>query len=225
MAKVPRDAPSKRICLLGCGITTGFGAATKTMDVFEGATVAVFGLGAVGLAVVMGCKSRGCARIIGVDINPDKEATAREFGITEFLNPANHPDVPVQQVLVDMTGGGLDFTFECIGRPETMRAALEACHKGWGRSCIIGVAAAGQEISTRPFQLVTGRSWHGTAFGGFKGRSELPGLVDDYIAGKVKVDEFVSHEFASLADLNEAFDVMHRGEAIRSVVRMAEDAE
>jgi len=220
VAKVQSDAPLEKVCLLGCGITTGYGAALNTMKVAPGSNCAVFGLGGVGLAAVMGCKAAGAARIIGVDINPDKFARAIAFGCTECINPKEIPDKSIQQVLIDATDGGLDYTFECIGNVATMRAALEACHKGWGESCIIGVAAAGQEISTRPFQLVTGRVWRGTAFGGVKGRSMLPGYVAKYMAGEMMVDEFITHRFP-LSQINDAFEVMHAGDAIRSVLDMA----
>uniref|UniRef100_A0A7S1CQ76 S-(hydroxymethyl)glutathione dehydrogenase n=1 Tax=Bicosoecida sp. CB-2014 TaxID=1486930 RepID=A0A7S1CQ76_9STRA len=218
LAKVSADAPTASVCLLGCGVTTGWGAATKTMKVREGSTCAVFGLGAVGLAAIMGCKEAGAARIIAVDVNEDKFARALEFGATETLNPKAH-DGPVQDVIVGLTDGGVDYSFECIGNVITMRAALECCHKGWGESCIIGVAAAGQEISTRPFQLVTGRVWRGTAFGGVRGRSELPGLVDRYMAGDFKVDEFITHRMP-LGDIGKGFEAMHAGEAIRPVIDM-----
>lgn len=216
LAKIAPEAPLEKVCLLGCGITTGYGAAVNTMKVEPGSTVAVFGLGGVGLAAIMGCAARGAKRIIGIDINPAKFDMARAFGATELVNPRDHED-PIQQVIVGMTDGGVDYSFECIGNVNTMRAALECCHKGWGESCIIGVAAAGQEISTRPFQLVTGRVWRGTAFGGTKGRSMLPGYVDKYMAGDLKVDEFITHTFP-VEKINEAFDVMHAGESIRSVV-------
>lgn len=216
VAKVHPDAPLDKVCLLGCGITTGYGAVKNTAKVEKGATVAVFGLGGVGLSVIMGAASVGASRIIGVDINAKKFDIAMSFGATECINPKEF-EKPIQEVLVEMTDGGLDYTFECIGNINTMRAALECCHKGWGESIIIGVAAAGQEIATRPFQLVTGRVWKGSAFGGTKGRSQLPGMVEDYMNGKIKVDEFITHRF-SLDDINKAFDVMHAGEAIRSII-------
>ncbi|KAL1917424.1 uncharacterized protein VTP21DRAFT_3817 [Calcarisporiella thermophila] len=220
VAKVNPAAPKEKICLLGCGITTGYGAALKTAKVEKGSTVAVFGLGCVGLSVVQGAKAAGATRIIGVDTNPTKKPWGEKFGCTDFVNPLDHPDKPIQQVLIEMTDGGCDYTFDCTGNVQVMRAALEACHKGWGESIIIGVAAAGEEISTRPFQLVTGRVWKGSAFGGFKGRTELPGLVEDYLSGKLKVDEYVTHEF-QLEDINKAFDAMHGkgGECcVRSVI-------
>lgn len=216
VCKVDDNAPLEKVCLLGCGISTGYGAALNTAKVEPGSTTAVWGLGAVGLATVMGCKTAGASRIIGIDINPDKFPVAKEFGCTEFVNPKDH-EKPIQQVLIEMTDGGLDYTFECIGNVKTMRAALEACHKGWGTSVIIGVAGAGQEISTRPFQLVTGRVWKGTAFGGWKSCDSVPKLVEDYLAGKLKVDEFITHTMP-LDKINEAFDLMHAGKSIRAVV-------
>jgi len=216
VAKVNPAAPLDKVCLLGCGISTGYGAALNTANVTPGSTVAVFGLGAVGLAVIMGAKERGASRIIAVDINPKKWEVAQQFGATEFVNPKVH-EKPIQNVLVDMTDGGLDFTFECIGLVDTMRAALEACHKGWGQSVVIGVAASGKEISTRPFQLVTGRVWKGSAFGGWKSRTDVPELVEGYLHGKVKVNEFVTHVLP-LEKINEAFDLMHHGESIRAII-------
>ncbi|XP_066305207.1 alcohol dehydrogenase class-3-like [Branchiostoma lanceolatum] len=216
LCKVTESAPLDKVCLLGCGISTGYGAALNTAKVESGSTVAVWGLGAVGLAVIMGAKVAGASRIIGVDINPDKAEIAKKFGMTEFVNPKDH-DKPIQQVLVELTDGGLDFTFECIGNVHTMRAALESSHKGWGTSVIIGVAAAGQEISTRPFQLVTGRVWKGTAFGGWKSVDSVPKLVEEYQSGKIQVDEFISHNFP-LDKINDSFHLMHAGESIRSVV-------
>ncbi|XP_065909980.1 alcohol dehydrogenase class-3 chain L-like [Dysidea avara] len=216
LAKINPQASLDKVCLLGCGVSTGYGAALNTAKVEAGSTVAVWGLGAVGLAVIMGCKEVGAKRIIAVDINPDKWPLAQQFGATEFFNPKDH-DRPSQQVLVELTDGGLDYTFECIGNVTTMRAALEACHKGWGVSTIIGVASAGAEISTRPFQLVTGRVWKGTAFGGWKSRDSVPMLVERYLEKKMKVDEFVTHTMP-LDKINEAFDLMHEGKSIRSVV-------
>ncbi|XP_048590123.1 alcohol dehydrogenase class-3 [Nematostella vectensis] len=217
VAKVNEKAPLDKVCLLGCGISTGYGAVMNTAKMEPGSTAAVWGLGAVGLAVLMGCRAAGASRVIGIDINPAKFDLAKKFGATECLNPKDFTDKPFQQVLVDMTDGGLDYTFECIGNVHTMRQALEACHKGWGESVIIGVAAGGQEISTRPFQLVTGRVWKGTAFGGYKSGDGVPQLVEDYLAGKVMVDEFVTHNMG-LDKINEAFDLMHRGESIRAIV-------
>ena len=216
VAKVNSAAPLDKVCLLGCGIPTGYGAVLNTAKVEKGATVAVWGCGAVGLAVIMGAKEAGASRIIAVDINPEKWPMAQKFGATEFFNPQDHQR-PSQEVLVQMTDGGLDYTFECIGNVQTMRAALEACHKGWGVSTIIGVAAAGKEISTRPFQLVTGRVWKGTAFGGWKSRDSVPKLVEQYLGGNLKIDEFVSHTM-KLEDINNAFELMHVGKSIRSVV-------
>ncbi|OQR92415.1 alcohol dehydrogenase class-3 [Achlya hypogyna] len=220
VAKIDKTAPLDKVCLLGCGITTGYGAALNTMQVEKDSTVAVFGIGAVGLAVIMGCKAAGARRIIAVDINPKKFEIAKQFGATECVNPRDHT-APIQQVLTELTVedgfGGLDYTFECIGLAETMRAALECCHKGWGQSCIIGVAASGVEIATRPFQLVTGRRWAGSAFGGFKSRDGVPALVDKYLKHELKVDEFITHHF-SLAEINDAFHSMHSGDCIRAII-------
>jgi len=221
IAKVRPDAPLEKVCLLGCGITTGYGAAVNTANVQPGSTVAVFGLGGVGLAAIMGAKERGASRIIGVDINAKKFDLAKSFGATETVNPKDFPDRKIQDVLVEMTDGGVDYSFEAIGNVNTMNAALESCHKGWGVSTIIGVAASGEVISTRPFMLVTGRKWQGTAFGGVRGRSQLPGIVDKYMSGLLKVDEFISYTFP-LADVNKGFDVMHEGLSIRSVVHLFE---
>lgn len=218
IAKVRHDAPLSRICLLGCGITTGYGAALNTAKVEKGSTVAVFGLGCVGLAAVMGALEAGASRIVGIDLNEAKFELARKFGATEFVNPSKHDDIT--KTLVEMTDGGFDYTFECIGLVKTMRQALECCHKGWGVSTIIGVAGAGQEISTRPFQLVTGRVWKGSAFGGFKSRDGVPKLVDKYMAKELKVDEFVTFELP-LGEVNRAFDLMHGGEAVRSVLDLS----
>jgi S-(hydroxymethyl)glutathione dehydrogenase/alcohol dehydrogenase len=209
-------APLDKVCLLGCGITTGYGAATITANVQKGDTVAVFGIGAVGLSVIQGAARRGASRIIAIDVNDDKKKWGEKFGATDFVNP-KMLNKPIQQELVAMTDGGLDFTFDCTGNVDVMRSALEACHKGWGQSIIIGVAAAGKEITTRPFQLVTGRVWKGSAFGGVKGRSQLPGMVDDYMKGGLKVDEFVTG-VRPLEEINQAFDDMHHGEAIRTVI-------
>uniref|UniRef100_A0A915HPM3 Alcohol dehydrogenase-like C-terminal domain-containing protein n=1 Tax=Romanomermis culicivorax TaxID=13658 RepID=A0A915HPM3_ROMCU len=203
-------APLNRVCLLGCGISTGYGAVVNNAKVECGCSVAVFGLGCVGLAAVMGAKLAGASKIIGIDTNPKKFELAKQFGATECINPKDHSK-PIQEVLVELTDGGLDYTFECIGNVATMRAALESCHKGWGVSTIIGVAASGQEISTRPFQLVTGRVWKGSAFGGFKSRDSVPKLVEKYLANEIKVDEFVTKEY-SLDDVNSAFEAMHAGE-------------
>jgi len=216
VAKVNPVAPLDKICLLGCGISTGYGAALNTARVEPGSTVAIWGLGAVGLAVAMGCKEAGASRIIGVDINPDKFEFAKKFGVNEFVNPKDH-EKSIQTVIIEMTDGGVDFSFECIGNVACMRAALEACHRGWGVSTVIGVAGAGQEISTRPFQLVTGRVWKGTAFGGWKSRESVPRLVEDYMSKKLMVDEFVSHD-VPLDEINKAFHLMHSGQSIRSIV-------
>ena len=217
LAKVSKEAPMDKICLLGCGVTTGIGAVRNTAKVEPGSTVAVFGLGAIGLAVIQGAQIAQAGRIIAIDVNPDKFELARQFGATEFVNPKDYSD-PIQQVIVDLTDGGVDYSFECIGNVNVMRSALECCHKGWGESIIIGVAGAGEEISTRPFQLVTGRVWKGSAFGGVKGRSELPGYVEDYMNGKVKIDEFITHNMP-FEKINEAFDLLHKGESIRTVLR------
>lgn len=216
LAKVSSEAPLDKICLLGCGVTTGIGAVMNTAKVEPGATVAVFGLGAIGLAVIQGAVMAKASRIIAIDVNPDKFDMARQFGATDFVNPKDYAD-PIQQVIVDLTDGGVDYSFECIGNVNVMRSALECCHKGWGESIIIGVAGAGEEISTRPFQLVTGRVWKGSAFGGVKGRSELPGYVDDYMNGKLKIDEFVTQDMA-FEEINEAFELLHAGKSIRTVL-------
>ena len=216
VAKVNPAAPLEKVCLLGCGITTGIGAVLNTAKVEPGATVAVFGLGGIGLSVIQGAVMAGAQRIIGIDLNPRKFEMARAMGATDCVNPADH-GIPIQEVIVDMTDGGVDYSFECIGNVGVMRAALECCHKGWGESVIIGVAGSGEEISTRPFQLVTGRVWRGSAFGGVKGRSELPGYVDRYMAGEIKIDEMITHTMG-LEQINEAFDLMHEGKSIRSVV-------
>jgi S-(hydroxymethyl)glutathione dehydrogenase/alcohol dehydrogenase len=221
IVKVRPDAPLNRVCLLGCGITTGYGAAVNTANVQEGSTVAVFGLGGVGLSVIQGAKERKASRIIAIDINPAKFDMARSLGATDCVNPKDHPNRKIQDVIVEMTDGGVDYSFEAIGVPDIMNAALECCHKGWGVSTIIGVAGGGQTISTRPFMLVTGRKWQGTAFGGVRGRSQLPGIVDKYMAGQLKVDEFVSFTFP-LNEINKGFDVMHEGLSIRSVIHLFE---
>ena len=213
-------APFDTACLLGCGVTTGYGAATITANVQKGDNVAVFGAGCVGLSVVQGCHERQAAKIIVVDIGNKKKEWATKFGATDFVNPTELPKgTTIVQKLTEMTDGGCDYTFDCTGNVNVMRDALEACHKGWGTSVIIGVAAAGKEISTRPFQLVTGRVWKGAAFGGVKGRSQLPGIVDDYLEGKLKVKEFITDRF-DLDHINDAFDAMHKGDCIRAVVKM-----
>ncbi len=216
VAKISKDAPLEKMCLLGCGVTTGIGAVLNTAKVEPGSTVVVFGLGGIGLAVVQGAVMAGASRIVGIDVNPAKFELAQQMGATQCLNPKDFSD-PIAEVIVEQTGGGADYSFECIGNVATMRAALECCHKGWGESVIIGVAGAGQEISTRPFQLVTGRVWRGSAFGGVKGRSELPGMVDQAMAGKIDVDSFITHNLP-LERINEAFDLMHEGKSIRAVV-------
>jgi len=217
LAKINPKAPLDKVCLLGCGITTGIGAVLNTAKVWPGANVAVFGLGGIGLSVVQGAVMAKANRIVVVDTNPSKFEMARALGATDCINPKDY-DKPIQQVIVDMTDGGADFSFECIGNVNVMRSALECCHKGWGESIIIGVAGSGQEIATRPFQLVTGRVWRGTAFGGVKGRSQLPGYVDRYLAGEIKIDEMVS-AVLPLEKINEAFDLMHEGKVIRSVIQ------
>ena len=216
VAKISKKAPLEKVCLLGCGITTGIGAVLNTAKVQPGSNVAIFGLGGVGLSCIQGAVMAKAGRIIAVDINPDKEEMARALGATDFVNPKKH-DKPVQQVIVDMTDGGVDYSFEAVGNVQLMRAALECCHKGWGESTIIGVAGSGQEICTRPFQLVTGRVWRGSAFGGVKGRSQLPGMVEQYMKGEIKVDEMITHTMG-LDEINEAFDLMHEGKSIRSVI-------
>ncbi|WP_370232766.1 S-(hydroxymethyl)glutathione dehydrogenase/class III alcohol dehydrogenase [Neptunomonas phycophila] len=216
LAKVNKTAPLEEICLLGCGVTTGMGAVMNTAKVKEGDTVAVFGLGGIGLSAVIGAAMAKASRIIAIDINESKFDLARKLGATDCINPKEY-DKPIQEVIVELTDGGVDFSFECIGNVNVMRSALECCHKGWGESVIIGVAGAGQEISTRPFQLVTGRVWRGTAFGGVKGRSELPDYVERYLAGEFKLDDFITHTMA-LEGINEAFDLMHEGKSIRTVI-------
>ena len=216
LAKINKAAPLDKVCLLGCGVTTGIGAVLNTARVEPGSTVAVFGLGGIGLSCIQGAVMAQASRIIAVDINPDKWAMAQALGATDFVNPAGI-DGNVTQYIVDMTNGGVEYSFECIGNVEVMREALECTRTGWGVSTIIGVAGAGQEISTRPFQLVTGRTWKGTAFGGVKGRSELPGYVERYMSGEIELDRMVTHTMG-LEDINRAFDLMHRGESIRSVI-------
>src|SRR5690554_910407 len=216
LAKIQKEAPLEEVCLLGCGVTTGIGAVLNTAKVEAGSSVAIFGLGGIGLAAIIGAKMAGASRIIAVDINPDKFHKARELGATEFVNPKDH-EQPIQQVIVEMTDGGVDYSFECVGNVNLMRAALECCHKGWGESTIIGVAGAGQEISTRPFQLVTGRVWRGSAFGGVKGRTELPGYVEKAQKGEIPLNAFITHTMG-LEDINKAFDLMHEGKSIRSVI-------
>ena len=216
VAKISTEAPLEKVCLLGCGITTGIGAVLNTARVEPGSTVAVFGLGGVGLSVIQGAVMARAERILAIDINPDKAQMATALGATDFVNP-NDYDAPIQDVVIDLTGGGVDYSFEAVGNVTLMRAALECCHKGWGESTIIGVAGAGQEIGTRPFQLVTGRVWRGSAFGGVRGRSQLPGMVEQYMAGEIKVDEMITHTMR-LEEINTAFDLMHEGKSIRSVI-------
>lgn len=216
VAKVRKDAPFDKICYIGCGVTTGIGAVINTAKVEPGANVVVFGLGGIGLNVIQGARLVGANKIIGVDTNPGKKALAEKFGMTHFVNPTEVEEDLVPY-LVDLTGGGADYSFECIGNVEVMRQALECCHKGWGESIIIGVAGAGQEISTRPFQLVTGRVWKGTAFGGAKGRTDVPKIVDWYMDGKINIDDLITHTMP-LQDINRAFDLMHSGESIRGVI-------
>ena len=216
VAKIGAEAPLEKVCLLGCGITTGIGAVLNTAKVEPGSTVAVFGLGGVGLSVIQGAVMARAGRILAIDINPDKAQMATALGATDFVNP-NDYDAPIQDVVIDLTGGGVDYSFEAVGNVTLMRAALECCHKGWGESTIIGVAGAGQEIGTRPFQLVTGRVWRGSAFGGVRGRSQLPGMVEQYMAGEIKVDEMITHTMG-LEEINTAFDLMHEGKSIRSVI-------
>jgi S-(hydroxymethyl)glutathione dehydrogenase/alcohol dehydrogenase len=217
LAKVREDAPFDKICYIGCGVTTGIGAVIWTAKVWPGANVAVFGLGGIGLNVIQGARMAGADKIIGIDLNPDREDMARRFGLTHFVNPDQIGRDKVVQAIMDLTGGGADFSFECIGNIHTMRQALESCHRGWGESIIIGVAGAGQEISTRPFQLVTGRVWKGTAFGGARGRTDVPRIVDWYMEGKIDIDSLITHTLP-LDRINEGFDLMHAGASIRSVV-------
>lgn len=217
VAKIDPQAPLDRVCLLGCGVSTGYGAALNTADVQKGDTVAIFGLGSVGLAVAVGAKARGASRIIGVDINEEKFELARDFGVTEFLNPSK-TDRPTQDVLVEMTGGGLDHTFECIGNVEVMRAALESAHRGWGKCIVIGVAAAGKEVKARPFLLITGRTWTGSAFGGWKSRQSVPKLVAEYMRGDLPVDKFLTHRRKGVETLNEVFELLLSGKSLRCVV-------
>ena len=215
LAKIRPDAPFDKVCYIGCGVTTGVGAVLFTAKVEAGANVVVFGLGGIGLNVIQGAKMVGAGKIIGVDINPAREAMARQFGMTDFINPKDVPNVV--DAIVQLTDGGADYSFECVGNTTLMRQALECCHKGWGKSIIIGVAGAGQEISTRPFQLVTGRVWKGSAFGGARGRTDVPKIVDWYMAGKIAIDPLITHTL-KLEDINHGFELMERGESIRSVV-------
>lgn len=216
LAKINPEARHDQVCLLGCGVTTGIGAVHNTAKVQAGDTVAVFGLGGIGLAVVQGARQAGAGRIIAVDTNPAKFALARHFGATECINPNDYQE-PIQQIIIGLTEWGVDHSFECIGNVEVMRAALECAHRGWGQSIIIGVAGAGQEIATRPFQLVTGRVWKGSAFGGVKGRSQLPQMVEEAMQGKIELTPFITHTLP-LTDINQAFELMHTGESIRTVI-------
>ena len=217
VAKIREDAPFKTSCYIGCGVTTGVGAVTNTAKVQVGDNVVVFGLGGIGLNVIQGARLAGAGMIIGIDINSDREEWGRKFGMTHFLNTKGMSRDEVVAKVVEMTDGGADYTFDCTGNTEVMRTALEACHRGWGTSIVIGVAEAGKEISTRPFQLVTGRNWRGTAFGGAKGRTDVPKIVDWYMDGKIEIDPMITHVL-SLEDINKGFDLMHAGESIRSVV-------
>ena len=216
LAKIRADAPFDKICYIGCGVTTGIGAVIHTAQVEPGANVVVFGLGGIGLNVIQGARMAGADMIVGVDINPAREAMARKFGLTHFVNPKDVGGDVVAH-LVELTKGGADYSFECVGNVDLMRQALECCHRGWGVSVIIGVAGSGQEIKTRPFQLVTGRVWKGTAFGGARGRTDVPKIVDWYMDGKIDIDSLITHKLA-LADINKSFDLMHSGESIRTVV-------
>lgn len=220
LVNIDKEAPLDKVALFGCGVTTGLGAVENTAKVEEGAVTAVFGLGAIGLAVIQGLKKAKAKRIIAIDMNPDKWELAKKMGATDFVNPSEH-DRPIQEVLIEMTNGGVDYSFECIGNVEVMKAALEACHKGWGESIIIGVAGAGKEIHTRPFQLVTGRVWRGSAFGGVKGRTELPRMVEDFMNGEIDLDSFITHHL-NFTDINEAFDLLHKGESIRTILTYGE---
>jgi S-(hydroxymethyl)glutathione dehydrogenase/alcohol dehydrogenase len=217
LAKIREDAPFDKVCYIGCGVTTGIGAVINTAKVEPGANVVVFGLGGIGLNVIQGARLAGANMIIGVDVNPGKRTLAEKFGMTHFVNPKDMPESELVAHLVNLTKGGADYSFECIGNVKVMRQALECCHKGWGVSVIIGVAGAGQEIATRPFQLVTGRVWKGTAFGGARGRTDVPRIVDWYMDGKINIDDLITHHLA-LNDINRGFDLMHSGESIRAVV-------
>ncbi|WP_138466037.1 S-(hydroxymethyl)glutathione dehydrogenase/class III alcohol dehydrogenase [Poseidonocella sp. HB161398] len=221
VAKISKEAPLAKASVMGCAVPTGMGAVRNTAKVEPGSTVAVFGLGAVGMAVIQGAKMIGASRIIGIDTNPAKFPLARSLGATECFNPADFAQ-PVQQVIVEMTNGGVDYSFECIGNVNVMRAALECCHKGWGECTVIGVAGAGEEIATRPFQLVTGRVWRGSAFGGVLGRSQLPGMVDEWLRGDFDVDPYITHNMAH-EQINTAFDLLHAGKSIRSVIHFRPD--
>jgi len=216
LAKIREDAPFDKVCYIGCGVTTGIGAVINTAKVEPGANVVVFGLGGIGLNVVQGARLAGADKIVGVDLNPRREALAKKFGLTHFVNPKDAGKDLVAHI-VELTGGGADYSFECIGNVDVMRQALECCHRGWGVSVVIGVAGSGQEIRTRPFQLITGRTWKGTAFGGARGRTDVPRIVDWYMDGKINIDDLITHTL-KLEDINQGFDLMHAGESIRSVV-------
>ena len=217
LAKVRKDAPPNKICYIGCGVTTGIGAVLNTAKMEEGSTAVIFGLGGIGLNVIQGCKIAKAKTILGIDINSNRETLGKKFGMTHFLNPGEVGEENLIEKIIEITEGGADYSFECIGNVKVMRQALECCHKGWGQSIIIGVAASGEEISTRPFQLVTGRVWKGTAFGGAKGRTDVPGIVDWYMDKKINIDDLITHEFP-LEDINKAFDLMHEGKSIRTVI-------
>ena len=220
LAKIRNDAPFNKVCYIGCGVTTGIGAVINTAKVEEGSNVVVFGLGGIGLNVIQGSKMVKAKNIVGIDINDSRKELAEKFGMTHFINPKGLENNDLQNKIIEITEGGADYSFECIGNVDVMRQALECCHKGWGQSIIIGVAGSGQEISTRPFQLVTGRVWKGTAFGGAKGRTDVPDIVDWYMDGKINIDDLITHEF-SLEEINSAFDYMHEGKSIRSVINIS----
>jgi len=217
LAKIRNDAPANKVCYIGCGVTTGIGAVLNTAKMEKNATAVIFGLGGIGLNVIQGCKIAEAKIILGIDLNPNRESLGKKFGMTHFLNPKDFEENELMNHIIEITAGGADYSFECIGNTKVMRQALECCHKGWGQSIIIGVAGAGEEISTRPFQLVTGRVWKGTAFGGAKGRTDVPNIVDWYMDKKINIDDLITHEF-SLEEINKAFDLMHEGKSIRSVI-------
>mmetsp|Transcript_23063 Transcript_23063/g.36737 ORF Transcript_23063/g.36737 Transcript_23063/m.36737 type:complete len:261 (+) Transcript_23063:635-1417(+) len=222
VAKIREDAPLEKMNLLGCGVSTGWGAVSNTAKVEEDSICAIFGLGTVGLSVIEGCKLAKAKRIIGIDLDEGKYSLAKEFGCTDVVNPKDY-DKPIQEVIAEMTGGGVDYSFDCTGNVDVMRSALECCHIGWGKSVVIGVAGAGKEISTRPFQLVVGKQWLGSAFGGWKSRRDVPKLVDQCMSGERKVDEYITHNL-NLNDINEAFKLMHEGKSLRAVIWMDNDA-
>ena len=217
LAKIRQDAPFNKVCYIGCGVTTGLGAVMNTAKMEKGATAVIFGLGGIGLNVIQGCQLAKANVIVGIDLNNNRKSLGEKFGMTHFINPSDYEDDKLQAKIIELTDGGADYSFECIGNVNVMRQALECCHKGWGESIIIGVAGAGQEIATRPFQLVTGRVWKGTAFGGAKGRTDVPEIVDWYMDKKINIDDLITHEFL-LEDINKAFDLMHEGKSIRSVI-------